>query len=653
MKRPDDIDAFEQLLGEALDPGEVALSEEQRAEIRHAAEFAALLARELDPGEIDMGENRRNALVGRLRDRAREEDLTAWALGELAEERWEAIEERMRCREEWRVEALAIRRFCDRAQSLLPALAAPGWWQRRRLRRIFAGPLRRERALWPAVAAVAVLLLVRFEMGEHAVSGNAAPVAVVAPQAKPPLAVAAGVVEALSVAALPEGPPDRERRAEGIAFAAPRLGPPEPAFAFTAVPERPSPARPIAAAPDLDRLLAAVLELPSDGGLLAGVGRGQAGGSAWPSRGGRDRLASLDLPGGRVDGPESALLGGSPLGSISPGFLPSSAAIARAEGGDPDGEPDLETGAAALPATGPETGSLVLAESQPYLLSALLRGPVSGRPDPSRAGGGRWLSADFQAMDLNLASGQSGVESDTWRAEAGIGWALSSSWSAVLSLAGIDSRMELPGFGRVDAEGAVLAWSLDCRQEGFHAALTHTLGVFDQNLRRQAGAMIHPTRQDATVQSLSLWLAREFSAGSWTHGPVASVDGSWGSLDSYREPFAGGVAMAGRDFGLATTLVGWQLAAEFDTASGGWLPHAVFGWRYRPVLADAALVQAGPRGSFALPAVSPERDSLLLEVGLRWLPPGDRLFLDAVSSAEWRDGGDSEHSLLFKLGVDF
>jgi hypothetical protein len=51
--------------------------------------------------------------------------------------------------------------------------------------------------------------------------------------------------------------------------------------------------------------------------------------------------------------------------------------------------------------------------------------------------------------------------------------------------------------------------------------------------------------------------------------------------------------------------------------------------------------------------VSPERDSLLLEVGLRWLPPGDRLFLDAVSSAEWRDGGDSEHSLLFKLGVDF
>jgi uncharacterized protein YhjY with autotransporter beta-barrel domain len=503
------------------------------------------------------------------------------------------------------------------------------------------------------VAAVAVLLLVRFEMGEHAVPGNATPVAVVPPQTEPPLSEAAGPVEALVVAALPKIRPAREERAEGNAFPAPRLDPPEPAFAFSAAPERPSPPRPIAAAPDLDRLLAAVLELPSDGGLLAATGRGQAGGSAWQSSGGRDRLASLDLPGGRVDGPESSALGGSPLGSIGPGFLPSSAAIARAEGGDPDGEPDLEPGDAALPAAGPETGSLVLAQSQPYLLSALLRGPVSGRPDPSRAGGGRWLSADFQAMDLNLATGQSGVESDTWRAEAGIGWALSSSWSAAVSLAGIDSRMEVPGFGRVDAEGAAFAWSLDWQQQGFHAALTHTLGVFDQDLRRQAGGLIHPARQDATVQSLSLWLAREFSAGPWTHGPVASVDGSWGSLDSYQEPFAGGVAMAGRDFGLVTTLVGWQLSAEFDTASGGWLPHAVFGWRHRPVLADAALVQAGPGGSFALPAVSPERDSLLLELGLRWLPPGDRLFLDAVSSAEWRDGGDSEHSLLFKLGVDF
>jgi uncharacterized protein YhjY with autotransporter beta-barrel domain len=256
-------------------------------------------------------------------------------------------------------------------------------------------------------------------------------------------------------------------------------------------------------------------------------------------------------------------------------------------------------------------------------------------------------------MDLNLATGRSGVESDTWRAEAGMGWALSPEWSAALSLAGIDSRMEVPGFGRVDAEGAAFAWSLDWQREGFHAALTHTLGFFDQDLRRQAGAMVQPVRQDATVQSLSLWLAREFTAGAWTHGPVLSLEGSWGSLDGYREPFAGGVAMAGRDFGLVTTLVGWQLTAEFDTPSGGWHPHAVLGWRHRPVLSDAALVQAGPGGSFALPPVVPERDSILLEGGLRWLPPGDRIFFDAVSSAEWRDGGDSEHSLLFKLGVDF
>lgn len=653
MKKPDDIDGFERLLAAALDPGEISLSQEQRAEIRVAAEFAAFLARELDPGEIELGAARRGELAARLRDRAREEDLTAWALGELPEERHERLEEEMRRREDLRVEGLAIRHFCHSAQTLLPVLPAPGWWQRRRLRRIFAGPLRGERAVWPAVAAVLALLLVRFEMAEHRASGEAAAVAVAAPEEDPtPLAAVVPVLE-LPSEVEPKLEPGRLVGSGDLGLAARRNEPLDPAFDFSEAPARPLPARPVVVPAGLDRLLSIALALPSGFGPLDEVGRRGIEKPDPQALGGRDRLASLETPAARVDGPQSATFAVSPLGSIGEGFLSASAAIARAETTDPGGDPDVEPDGAALPGARPETGSLVLAQSQPYLLSSLLQRAVSGRPDPSRADGGPWLAADFQAMDLNLATGRSGVESDTWRVEAGMGWALSTEWSAALSLAGIDSRMEVPGFGRVDAEGAAFAWSLDWQQEGFHAALTHTLGFFDQDLRRQTGAVVQPVGQDATVQSLSLWLAREFTAGAWTHGPVLSVEGSWGSLDGYQEPFAGGVAMAGRDFGLMTTLVGWQLTAEFDTASGGWQPHAVLGWRHRPVLSDAALVQAGPGGNFALPPVAPERDSLLLEGGLRWLPPGDRIFFDAVSSAEWRDGGDSEHSLLFKLGVDF
>jgi hypothetical protein len=256
-------------------------------------------------------------------------------------------------------------------------------------------------------------------------------------------------------------------------------------------------------------------------------------------------------------------------------------------------------------------------------------------------------------MDFSLPAGNGGVEADSWRLEAGMSWLLSPSLQAGVSVAGIDSRMEVPGFGTVDAGGAAFSWSVDWRKDGYRAALTHTLGTFDQDLRRGAGGMLYPAGQDATVQLLSLWLTREFEAGSWTHGPVAGLEGSWGSLEGYQEPFAGGVSMAGRDFGLVTSLVGWQLSGRIDTAAGEWMPHAVLGWRHRATLADAGMVQGGPAGNFVVPPVAPERDSLLLEGGLRWVPPGGSLFIDAVSSSEWRAGGDSENSLLLKVGVKF
>lgn len=416
----------------------------------------------------------------------------------------------------------------------------------------------------------------------------------------------------------------------------------EPAFVFSANPTRPvlrpAPGEP---APDLEQLLAVNLKVRAEDPLIStkSIATGQASAAGL--------LASLDGV-GPMNTPR--MTGG------SRDLVTAATAISRVDNVDPDPDPDAGNDAdpgGALAAATPEAGSLILSQSQPYRLSALLRGPVSGRPDVSRTGGGGWLSADFQAMDFNLPSGKGGVESDSWRIEAGMSWLLSPSWQAGVSLAGIDSRMEVPGFGTVDAEGAAFLWSLDWRQNGYHAALTHTLGTFDQDLRRQAGGMLYPAGQDATVQLLSLWMTREFEAGCWTHGPVAGVEGSWGSLEGYQEPFAGGVSMAGRDFGLMTSLVGWQMAGRFDTAAGDWLPHAVLGWRHRSILADGGMAQGGPAGNFVVPPVSPERDSLLLEGGLRWVPPSGLLFFDAVSSTEWRDGGDSENSLLLKLGLQF
>jgi hypothetical protein len=663
MNRRGETDDFERLLGAALDPGEIGLTDHEKSELLATTDFMGLLARELDPGEIEFEPARRKDLVARLSSISKDEDLTAWALGELPVERRMPLEARMDGEPDLRAEGLAIRNFCHRAELLLPPVAAPGWWERRRLRRVFSEVApRRHLAGLAAAAAVVVLSLVLF------------------PRQKPPgLPVTAGVVteerveidtpsvlpdrvaelpvtrEVVEVArqseVVPEPGSKPYRRAlEGV----PGLGEPadvgqETAFVFSAAPRWPGLELRVDQGPaaDLEELLVVNLKGRADVPLIA---RRTLAGTRESASG---LLANLD-----GSGPlQSPRLSGGSRDLVSAAI-----AIARSgdldPGPDPDVDPDADAGhsadgGVALPAVTPETGPLILAQSQPYLLSALLRGPVSGRTELSRSESGGWLSADFQAMDLNLPSGKGGVESDSWRIEAGMSWLLSPSWQAGVSLAGIDSRMEVPGFGSVDAEGAAFSWSLDWRENGYHAALTHTLGTFDQDLRRQAGGMLYPAGQDATVQLLALWMTKEFEAGCWTHGPVAGVEGSWGSLEGYQEAFAGGVSVAGRDFGLVTSLVGWQMSGRIDTAAGDWLPHAVLGWRHRSVLADAGMAQGGAAGNFVVPPVSPERDSLLLEGGLRWVPPGGALFFDAVSSMEWRDGGDSENSLLFKLGYQF
>ena len=660
MKRPGDSDDdFERMLEAALDPGEICLSPDEKAEILATTEFMALLSNALDPGEIEFEPIQRQDLVSRLTAATKAEDLTAWALGELSEERSLPVEARMQEDEDLRTEGLAIRNFCRRAELLLPPVAAPGWWERRRLRRIFSGPApRRHLAGLAAAAAVVALSLVLFPRqkarGVPETAGTVASEGVekdlrsLDPEVLAKSPASREVVEVSGRGGIMPDPlprPSRRAKVGMLGLREPAGAAQEAAFVFTAAPRWPDMGPALAPAPDLEQLLAVNLKVRDAVPLITRRSLGETQESA------AGLLANLDGV-GPIQSPR--LTGGS--------RDLATAAIAIARAGDldpdPDSDPDPDVGhnaetGEALPAATPETGTLILAQSQPYLLSALLRGPVSGRPDLSRTGGGGWLSADFQAMDLNLPSGQGGVESDSWRIEAGMSWLLSPSWQAGVSLVGIDSRMEVPGFGSVDAEGASFSWSLDWRENGYHAALTHTLGTFDQDLRRQAGGMLYPAGQDATVQLLSLWMTREFEAGCWTHGPVAGVEGSWGSLEGYQEPFPGGLSVAGRDFGLVTSLVGWQASGRFDTAAGDWLPHAVLGWRHRSVLADAGMAQGGPAGNFVVPPVSPERDSLLLEGGLRWVPPGGLLFFDAVSSTEWRDGGDSENSFIFKLGLQF
>lgn len=666
MKRPGEShDDFERMLEAALDPGEIGLTVDEKADLLATTDFMAMLARELDPGEIGFEPEQRQDLVARLSAATKAEDLTAWALGELPAERRVPLDARMEEDQDLRTEGLAIRNFCRRAELLLPPLAAPGWWERRRLRRIFSAPApRRHLAGLAAAAAVVALSLMLFQ--EEQAPGIPETAGVVAservekegPSAVPDLvAESPGAREVVEIAGQGEVMPDPgskpyRRAMEGM------LGPresaeaaQEAAFVFSAAPRRPDLRVDHGPAADLEQLLAVDLKVRADAPLIARrslAGTRESASGLLANLDGSGPLQSPRLSGGSRD-LVSAAIAIARAGDLDPGPDPDP---------DPDIDPDADAGHSAdggdvLPAATPETGPLILAQSQPYLLSALLRGPVSGRPELSRSESGGWLSADFQAMDLNLPSGKGGVESDSWRIEAGMSWLLSPSWQAGVSLAGIDSRMEVPGFGSVDAEGAAFSWSLDWRENGYHAALTHTLGTFDQDLRRQAGGMLYPASQDATVQLLSLWMTREFEAGRWTHGPVAGVEGSWGSLEGYQERFAGGVSVAGRDFGLVTSLVGWQVSGRIDTAAGDWLPHAVLGWRHRSVLADAGMAQGGPAGNFVVPPVAPERDSLLLEGGLRWVPPGGALFFDAVSSTEWRDGGDSENSLLFKLGYQF
>ncbi len=655
MNASGEPDDFERMLEAALDPGEISLSATERAELLDTADFMTLLARELDPGEIELEPARRAELVARLSVATKEEDLTAWALGELPAERCAPLEARMDSDEDLRSEGLAIRNFCHRAELLLPPVAAPGWWERRRLRRIFAAPAPGRRAAGFAAAAALVALSLTLlqppgSPGLPVSAGVVLPDPVEKAEVSPAPAVVkrlpgpVEMVERADVAIRPS--PERAWQASDEMLTASFVVEPLvlPAFVFSASPPQPG-LRPATAdpAPDLERLLAVDLKIRGDAPVIARRSLATEQASA------AGLLANLDGV-GPMNSPR--MTGG------SRDLVSAATAIARVDNVDPDPDLDPDAGHNAdagggLAAATPEAGSLILSQSQPYLLSALLRGPVSGRPDPSRTGGGGWLSADFQAMDFNLPSGRGGVESDSWRIEAGMSWLLSPSWQAGVSLAGIDSRMEVPGFGRVDAEGAALSWSLDWRENGYHAALTHTLGTFDQDLRRQAGGMLYPAGQDARVQLLSLWMTREFEAGCWTHGPVAGVEGSWGSLEGYQEPFAGGVSMAGRDFGLMTSLVGWQMAGRFDTAAGDWLPYVLLGWRHRSILADGGMAQGGPAGNFVVAPVSPERDSLLLEGGLRWVPPGGLLFFDAVSSTEWRDGGDSENSLLLKLGLQF
>lgn len=655
MNGDGDADAFERLLEESLDPGEIRFLDAEKEEILATAGFMDLLARALDPGEIAFDEARRRELVARLTLGVKEEELTAWALGELEEDRREPLERRMAADEPLKLEALAIRNFCNRARLLLPPVPVPGWWEKRRLRRMFSERRDRGRFLPLAGAAAIALALVLFQRPTTPASPDRA--MTFAGDRPEPGSVTAALPEPVRRTSqsgggaprdLPASPPEeRAAFASGQVVSLSPLGLPpvaeEPAFAFAAAPAAPrmtaaGSGRPL----DLEQLFAfrpgdparsprwkeapATRELESDTLVLAGLEAASPIQNPRWSSGGRELVAAA-------------------------------IAIARTDGEnpDPDADPDTapEVGANEQAAAAPEPGSLVLSQTQPYLLSALLRGPVSGRPDLSGAGEGLWMSADFQTMDLNLPSGKGGVESDSWKIEAGMSWLLSPSWQAGVSVAGIDSRFEVPGFGSVDAEGAALSWSLDWRKDGYHAALTHSLGAFDQNLRRTSGGVLQPAEQDATVQLVSLWFSREFEAGAWVHGPVAGLEGSWGSLEGYQESFPGGVGMAGRDFGLMTSLVGWQLAGHHETAAGDWMPHAVLGWRHRAVLADAALFQSGPAGDFAVPPFLPERDSLLLEGGLRWVPPGGRLVFDAVSSTEWRDGGDSENSVLFKLRLQF
>jgi hypothetical protein len=313
------------------------------------------------------------------------------------------------------------------------------------------------------------------------------------------------------------------------------------------------------------------------------------------------------------------------------------------------GDSEVSPGGSA-PIIEPESGSVSLANLQPYVLPGLLGGAASGRPEITEGQGNRTISADFRLLDLGLSAGNS-VDAESWSASAGMTWQLTPEWQAGLSFGGIDSQLDVDGFGDVDVTGAAFGGSLDWKKDGYHVALAYEIGFFDQELRRFGSGMVFPADQDATVHRLSFWFTKEFEAGAWRHGPVLGLDGSFGSLAAYQE--VGGVAMAGRDFSSLTTLLGWQAWGRFDTAAGPMFPNFVAGWRHRPIVPDSTIYQTTVGQGFALDPQIPGRDSLLLEGGIRWLPGDGGVFIDLTGSGEWRDGGESDKRMLLEVGIRF
>ncbi|HEY1120925.1 MAG TPA: autotransporter outer membrane beta-barrel domain-containing protein, partial [Haloferula sp.] len=590
MGAPDD--EFEKLLSEALDPGEIELSSAQRstllaafakadanpveAEAAELEEFTALLADALDPGEIAFEDEERRELIRQMTGAAAGDNLTAWALGEMPSPQREQLERRMEVNASLRAEALSYRRFCNRMGEALPALAGPGWWERTKLRYVVFGSPRR--STWVAAAAAVALLLsilpkVQEDGGQVAHQGTPtaprivpapAPVAPVTPMvvvenvAPQPVEEAEPMVARVEPVPVPVSPASQpvSNRPDLLPLDVPAVGD-EPAYAF-AQPES-APVAPASAEVPASSSLAEYPEVAANVGVESGLAEVL------------DSDAGLAAPFINDGGPGDMLLAMNTDGRRLIG----------------SGDSEVDPGGSG-PVIEPEFGSVSLANLQPYILPGLLGGAASGRPEITEGQGNRTISADFRLLDLGLSTGNS-VDAESWSASAAMTWQLTPEWQAQLSIGGIDSQLDVDGFGEVDVTGAAFGGSLDWKKDGYHAALAYEIGLFDQELRRRGPGIYFNADQDATVHRLSFWFTREFEAGAWKHGPVLGLDGSFGSLAAYQE--IGGTAMAGRDFTSLTTLLGWQAWGRFDTAAGPMFPNFVAGWRHRPIVPDSAIYQ--------------------------------------------------------------